>query len=105
MWPYFARTFGLRVTAHLEPKPGIQPTTQHMGTVVAQMKREGIKVVLASAYYDPRHAQFVSGQTGATVVSMANMVGARPGSDDYFSMLDYNVRQIANALEPRQPPR
>jgi zinc/manganese transport system substrate-binding protein len=99
MWPYFARTFGLKVAAHLEPLPGIQPTTQHMGIVVQQMKNEKIKIVLANAYYDPRHAQFVSGQTGAKVVSMANLVGARPGTDDYFSMLDYNVRQLAKALE------
>jgi zinc/manganese transport system substrate-binding protein len=99
MWPYFARTFGLTIAAHLEPKPGIQPTTQHMGVVVEQMKKENIKVILANAYYDPRHANFISTQTGAKVVNMANLVGARPGTDDYFSMLDYNVRQLAKALE------
>jgi ABC-type Zn uptake system ZnuABC Zn-binding protein ZnuA len=102
MWPYFARTFGLIIAAHLEPLPGIQPTTQHMGIVVQQMKKENIKIVLANAYYDPRHAQFVSGQTGAKVVSMANLVGARSGTDDYFSMLDYNVRQLVKALEATQ---
>ena len=99
MWPYFARTFGISVIAHLEPKPGIPPTTQHLGTVVALMKREKVRAVLANAYYDPRHAQLVSQQTGATVVNMAHQVGARSGTDDYISMVDYNVRQLAVALK------
>jgi len=98
MWPYFARRFGLVVVAYLEPKPGIPPTTQHLSGVINLIKRDGIKVVLAAAYYDPRYAQFVSDNSGAKVVHMANQAGARPGTDDYLSMIDYNVRQLAAAL-------
>ncbi len=99
LWPYFAKRFGLKVIAHLEPKPGIQPTTQHLGEVVKLMHDEGVRVVLANAYYDPRHAQFVASQSGATVVSMAHQGSARPGTDDYISMVDYNVTQLVKALE------
>ncbi len=98
LWPYFARRFGIQVAGHLEPKPGIQPTTQHLGEVIEQMRADGIHVVLANAYYDPRHAQFVAGRTGATVVNMAHQVSARRDTDDYLSMVDYNVRQLAAAL-------
>jgi hypothetical protein len=31
-------------------------------------------------------------------VNMSHQVGARPGTDDYISMVDYNVRQIVAAL-------
>lgn len=100
MWPYFARRFGLVVAGHLEPKPGIPPTTKHLAEIVAQMKNEGIRVVLASAYYDPRHAAFVAEQSGAHVLAMANQAGARPGTDDYLGFVDYNVHQVVAGLQP-----
>jgi ABC-type Zn uptake system ZnuABC Zn-binding protein ZnuA len=99
MWPYFARTFGLKVVAHMEPKPGISPTTQHLAAVVEVMKRENVRVILASAYYDPRHARFLAGQSGARVINAANLTGARPGTENYLAAVDYNVRELVKALQ------
>ena len=98
MWPYFAERFGLRIAGTLEPKPGIPPTTAHLNEVITSMKANGVKAVLAAAYYDPRYVQFVSENTGAKIAAMANQAGARPGTEDYLAMTDYNVRQVAAAL-------
>ncbi len=97
-WPYFARRFGIQIIGHLEPKPGIPPTTGHLRALVERMRVEGVKAVLASPYYDPRHAQFISENTGARVVNLAHQVGGREGTGDYLSMIDYDVRQLAAAL-------
>jgi ABC-type Zn uptake system ZnuABC Zn-binding protein ZnuA len=102
LWPYFAHRFGLEVAGHMEPKPGIPPTTRHLGEVIDLMRSRKVRVVLASAYYDPRHADFVAAHTGARVVRMANLVGAREGTDDYLAMLDYDVRQLAATLGGRE---
>lgn len=101
IWTYFARRFGLRVVGHLEPRPGIPPTTSHLREIVERMKRDDVRLVLASAYYDPRHAAFVSEATGARVASLAHQVGARPGTDDYIAMIDYNVREVTRAAGQR----
>jgi ABC-type Zn uptake system ZnuABC Zn-binding protein ZnuA len=98
MWPYFARRFGIQVIGHMEPLPGVPPTTKHLGELVERMRAEKVPLVLTSVFYDPRHARFVSERTGAKVVNMANQVGAREGTDDYLSMFDYNVRQLVAAL-------
>jgi ABC-type Zn uptake system ZnuABC Zn-binding protein ZnuA len=98
IWPYFARRFGLVIAAHLEPKPGVPPTTKHLAEVVALVKSAGVRAVLASAYYDPRHARFVGEATGIPVLAMANQLGSRPGTDTYVAWVDYNVRQVAHAL-------
>ena len=100
-WSYFLERFGLRVTAFLEPIPGVPPTTSHLGTVIERMRAEQIGVVLTTAYFDPRYARFVAENTGAAVVPVAHQVGARPGTDDYLSMTDYNVSQVAAALGDR----
>jgi ABC-type Zn uptake system ZnuABC Zn-binding protein ZnuA len=100
-WPYFARRFGLSVIGFLEPKPGLPPTTRHLNELIETMRAQGVRVILANPYFDPRFARFVAERTGAQVVSMAHMVGARPSTNDYLSMVDYDVRQLAGALRGR----
>jgi zinc/manganese transport system substrate-binding protein/zinc transport system substrate-binding protein len=100
-WSYFARRFGIDIVGHLEPKPGIPPTTRHLADLIALMRTEHVRLILASAYYDPRHAGFVAVQTGARIVPAANLVGARPGTEEYLAMVDYNVRQVVTAAGGR----
>ena len=97
-WPYFSQLFALDLIEHLEPWPGIPPTTSHLQIVIELMRAHNVKAVLASAYYDPRYAQFVAENTGATILNMAHQAGARPGTENYLDMVDYNVKQIAAAL-------
>jgi ABC-type Zn uptake system ZnuABC Zn-binding protein ZnuA len=102
LWAYFARRFGIKVIGHLEGKPGVPPTTTHLQSLAQQMQTEKVQAVLASPYFNPRHASFVSGVTGAQIVDMAHQPGARGGTEDYLAMVDYNVRQLAAALGGRR---
>ena len=97
-WVYFAQLFGFDMIAYLEPLPGIPPTTKHLNTVLEVMKANGVRAVLAVAYYDPRYAQFISENSGAAVVSMAGQGDSRPGTAHYLDMVDYNVKQLSAAL-------
>ena len=91
---YFARRFGLDLVAALEPLPGIAPTTRHLSEVVAQMRRDEVSLILATPYLSRRHAEFVAEQTGARILDLAHQVDSRPGTGDYLSMIEYNVRQL-----------
>ncbi len=97
MFPYFAARFGLRIIGHMEPKPGIPPTTKHLTELVGKMKSEGVKVIVASPFVDERHQRFLAEKTGARVAAIAHQNGARPGTDDYIAMIDYNIRHILAA--------
>lgn len=98
LWPYFARRFGIAVIGFMEPKPGVPPTTKHLGVLAELMRTERVRTVLTVTYYDPRHARFISQQIGARVANLAHQVGAHDGTDDYLAMIDYNVRALATAL-------
>lgn len=102
LWPYFAKRFGLEVAGYLEPKPGLTPTTRHLADLVERMKALGAKAILAVVYFDPRHAQFVAGRTGARIVELAHQCGSRPGTDRYLDMVEYNVRELERALAPKE---
>lgn len=98
LWTYFAARFGISVIGFLEPKPGVSPTTGHLGSLIASMQKEGVRIILKSPYFDPKPAEFVAQRTGARIVPMVHQAGAAKGTDDYISMVDYNVQQIVNAL-------
>jgi ABC-type Zn uptake system ZnuABC Zn-binding protein ZnuA len=99
LWPYFARRYGVTIVGFMEPRPGVAPTTKHLQELVEQMKREDVKLIFQSPYFDARHGAFVSKETGAEVVALTHQVGGRPDTDDYISMCDYNVKQLVKAMK------
>jgi ABC-type Zn uptake system ZnuABC Zn-binding protein ZnuA len=98
IWPYFAKRFGIRLVAELEPQPGIAPTTSHLTRVVGIAEREHVRMLLASPYFDPRHARTVAERTGIPVVTLGHQVGSLPGADDYLSLIEENVTRVEQAL-------
>ncbi len=101
IWPYFARRFGLRIVAEMEPKPGIAPSTKHMKQVAEIIIAQKVPIAMTAAYYDPKYGDFLARETGIAVIRMANQAGAQPGTTDYLDMIDYNVSRIADALAAR----
>lgn len=97
-WPYLAQRYALRIVDHLEPKPGIAPTTRHLAEVIHKIETLKVRGVLAVVYFDLRHARFVSEKTGVPVIELAHQCGSRPGTDDYLSLCEYNVKQLEKAL-------
>jgi ABC-type Zn uptake system ZnuABC Zn-binding protein ZnuA len=101
LWAYFAARFGIQLVGRLEPQPGIAPTTRHLSQVVAQVEELDIPIVLASVYFDPRHARWIAERTSAQVVELAHQPGALPDTPDYLSTIDFNVRALTKALQER----
>lgn len=97
-WVYFARRFGLDMVGYLEPKPGITPTTSHLGELVKLIPEQGVKFVFASPGFDPKSGEFVASKTGIKFLVLAHEVGALDEAKDYVSMIDYDVKQIVAAL-------
>ncbi len=98
LWPYFARRFGLRVVGSLEPKPGIAPTTRHLGDLAKLMKVEKVRAILTVPYFNVRHARVVAGETGSAILEMAHQCGGRPGTDSYLALIEHNVAEVERAL-------
>lgn len=97
-WPYLARFAGIRIEKFLEPKPGIPPGPKHLGELETQMKEQGIHVIVQSTYFLRSSADALAKRIGAKVVILAQNVGEVPGTEDYFSWMDYNVKQLAQTL-------
>ena len=99
MWPYFLTRFGLVQAGSIEERPGIPPTPSHLTKLIASMKEDKIKVIIAVPWADYKLAERVAAEAGAKVVLVANAVGSIKGADTYLDTIDYNVKAVAQALK------
>jgi zinc/manganese transport system substrate-binding protein len=98
-YPNFAERFGLDVIGYVEPRPGIPPTPQHTLDLIAEMKRQNVKVVLVEPYFDLKTPNSIGRETGAQVIVLPPSVGGTKEITDYFKLFDYDVNLLANTLK------
>ncbi len=97
-WPYLARFLGVRIEHFLEPKPGIPPTPKQLVFLERHMKERGVRVVVQSTFEPKLPAQRLAEKTGAAVVLLCQNVKEVPECSSAIELLEYNVRQLAEAL-------
>lgn len=97
-WPNFAKAFGLDIVNHVEPKPGIPPSPSHVQSLIEQIKREKIAVVLIEPYFDDKLPRKIGQETGAKVLIFPPSVGGVPEVKTYFDLFDYDLKLLSEAL-------
>ncbi len=97
-WVYFLGDFGIKAFGYLEPKPGIAPSGSHISSLIAAMKRDGVKAVIIPSIYPTRFGDLVAKETGGTVAVVPYSVGSR-GTTDYISYMDAIVQGFKKALK------
>lgn len=100
-WDYFSRAFGIPCVEYIEPKPGIPPTPRHVADVIDLMKRDNIKVLFSTNYYDRGQVESVAERTNATAVIVPSNAGGAPGTDSYVDLVSTWVRELATAFRGR----
>jgi ABC-type Zn uptake system ZnuABC Zn-binding protein ZnuA len=96
---YFAERYGLAVVGYVEPKPGIPPSPSHTAELIRLMRSSGVKIVGVEQYFEEKTPQQIANTAGARLVRLCTSVGGREGTDDYFKLIDYNIRAIVSAAK------
>jgi zinc/manganese transport system substrate-binding protein len=98
-WPNFMERFGLDVIGYVEPKPGVPPSPTHTLELIAEMKRQGAKIIVVEPYFDLKTAQSIANQVGGNVLVLAPSVGGAKEASDYIKLFDYDVNLLAATLK------
>lgn len=98
-WPNFVKRFGLQVLDYVEPRPGIPPSPAHVVALIAQMKRENVKLILVEPYFDLKTPQSVARETGGQVVVLLPSVGGEKDASDYIKLFDHDVNALVKAFQ------
>ncbi len=98
-WPYLMRFAGVRMEQFLEPKPGIPPTPRHVEFIERYLREHHVPAVVQETFFPKETVEEIARHTGAAVVLLCQGVGELPACGDYLALMDYNVGQVAEAME------
>jgi zinc/manganese transport system substrate-binding protein len=98
-WPNFADRFALDVIGYVEPRPGIPPSPGHTLDLIAEMKRQNVKILLVEPYFDLKTPQSIGRETGAKVLVMLPSVGGEKEITDYIKLFDYDLGLLVAAIK------
>jgi zinc/manganese transport system substrate-binding protein len=94
---YLYDWLGMREVAVLEPKPGVEPSAAHLQSLLATLKATPARMVLYSAYQDPRPSEWLSRNAGIPLVKVPFTVGGTEGARDLFGLFDDTVARLLAA--------
>ncbi len=94
---YLYDWLGLKEVAVLEPKPGVEPTASHLEEVLTALKGTPARMVLYSAYQDPRPSEWLGKNAGVAIVKIPFTVGGSDGAKDLFGLFDDTVARLLAA--------
>jgi zinc/manganese transport system substrate-binding protein len=91
---YLINWLGMREVGSLEPKPGLPPTTAHLSELLSQLERNPAKVVVRSAYNDPRPAEFLAERAKIPAIMLPYTVGGTEQAKDLFGLYDDTLARL-----------
>ena len=98
-YAYMEDWLGLTEVAVLEPKPGVEPSASHLEEVLNTLKTRPAKMVVYSAYQDPKPDEWLSEHAHIPAVKLAFTVGGTDGAKDLTGLFDDTVTRLVGALK------
>lgn len=95
---YLTHWLGLKEVGTLEPKPGVEPTSGHLGGLLARQQSAPARMVLRAAYQQDGPSQWLAGKTGMPAVLLPYTVGGTPEAKDLFGLFDDTVQRLLKGL-------
>lgn len=98
-FPYLQQWLGLVEVAVLEPKPGVEPTSAHLGEVLAGLQAHPAKMIVRAAYNDGRGSEWLAERTKLPVVVLPFTIGGDDQARDLFSLFDDTLQRLLKAVQ------
>ena len=95
---YLENWLGMKETGALEPKPGVEPTSGQLSSLVARQQSAPAKMVLRTAYQSDGPSLWIASKTGIPAVMLPFTVGGTPEAGDLFGLFDDTVQRLLKGL-------
>jgi len=99
-YTYMEDWLGLQEVAVLEPKPGVEPSAAHLQEVLEALKARPAKMVIYSAYQDPKPDEWLSANAHVPAVKLPFTVGGTDGAKDLAGLFDDTLARLLAAVKP-----
>lgn len=98
-WVYLESWLGMKRVTALEPKPGVPASAGYLAQVIATLKRTPARMVIRSAYEDPRASTFIAQRASIPAVVLPYTIGGTPGAKDLYSLYDDTITRLLAGLK------
>jgi zinc/manganese transport system substrate-binding protein len=96
---YLLHWLGMKEVAALESKPGIPPSTGHLSDLLQTMQREPAKMILRSAYNDPKPSNWLAERSKIPAVVLPYTVGGSIDAKDLFGLFDDTIAKLLAGIK------
>jgi len=97
-YSYLLEDLGLKVSAVIQPRHGIEPSARQLADTVSRLKRDGIHILFAEADYGRGFADVVAKETGARVYQLSHVSAGPYRADTYERAMGANLDTVGEAV-------
>ena len=94
---YFFNWAEVKVVGYLEPKPGVDPSTSHLASLLERQKGDAARLIVRASFNDPRASQWLSDRARIPAVVLPFSVGGNADSKDLFTWFDSMIGIMVKA--------
>jgi zinc/manganese transport system substrate-binding protein len=98
-YTYLEDWLGLQEVAVLEPKPGVEPSAAHLQAVLEALKTRPAKMVIYSAYQDPKPDDWLAANAHVPAVKLPFTVGGTDGAKDLAGLFDDTLARLLAGMK------
>ena len=95
---YLLHWLGMRSVGALEPKPGIEPSSGQLSSLLARQQSQAARMVLRAPYQPEGPSQWIAGKTGMPAIMLPFTVGGTPGASDLTGLFDDTLQRLLRGL-------
>ncbi len=96
---YFFNWAGVKVVGYLEPKPGVDPSTSHLASLLDRQKGDAARLIVRASFNDPRASQWLADRARIPAVVLPFSVGGNADSKDLFTWFDSMIGIMVKASQ------
>lgn len=95
---YLEDWLGLRALGTLEPKPGVEPSSGHLTSLLQRQAQEGGKLILRAPYQQEGASRWLADKAGIPALMLPYTVGGTAEATDLAALFDDTLNRLAKAL-------
>jgi len=89
---------GMHEVGTIEPKPGVPPGSAYLTQLLEEIPQKNGKMVIYSAYQDPRAPDFISAKAKIPAVVLPFTVGGTEAAGDLFGLYKDTIKRLLAGL-------
>ncbi len=97
-WIYLTNWLGMREVGTIEPKPGVPPGSAYLAQLLEEIPQKQAKMVVYSAYQDPRAPEFIAEKAKIPAVMLPFTVGGTDTARDLSGLYEDTIKRLLAGL-------